>query len=409
MPQIRSITAFSNLDATDYAPQMTRAGAFLASAREAYTAAGQVVQTVRLATAPFPGHFAAISPAALPAFATQLYNAAQAQGIDFLALGPVRPADDPAYLTALEDVFRAAPGVFAGGVIAAPATGLDLAMAARVARLVDALGRVTPDGMTNLFFAALANCPAFSPFFPAAYHDGGEPAFALAIEAADLAVTAFADSTTAGEAQARLTEGITATAAQLLPTAEKLAAEHGLRFVGLDFSLAPYPTDARSLGGALEALGPSIGGYGLVAAASLMMNAVESANFPAVGFSGLMLPVLEDSILGARAAQGRLSVTDLLLLSAVCGTGLDCIPLAGDVGPDALYSMLLDVGALALRLDKPLTARLMPFPGKQAGDPLEFDFEYFASSRALASPAQGIRPGTVLSTGGGAVRIRPRR
>jgi uncharacterized protein (UPF0210 family) len=97
-----------------------------------------------------------------------------------------------------------------------------------------------------------------------------------------------------------------------------------------------------------------------------------------------MQPVLEDSILAKRAAEGVLTVKDALLYSAVCGTGLDTVPLAGDVTDEQLTPLLLDLSALAMRLDKPLTARLMPIPGKQAGDVTEFDFGFFANSRVMA-------------------------
>ena len=58
---------------------------------------------------------------------------------------------------------------------------------------------------------------------------------------------------------------------------------------------------------------------------------------------------------------------------------------------------MLDVGALAMRLNKPLTARLMPIPGKQAGDEVRFDaFPFFAPSRVLdvgAAPLTGLMGG----------------
>ena len=73
------------------------------------------------------------------------------------------------------------------------------------------------------------------------------------------------------------------------------------------------------------------------------------------------------------------------MYSAVCGVGLDTIPLAGDVSAETLAAILLDTATLATRLDKPLTARLMPMPTKQAGDPVEFDFPYFANSRVMRS------------------------
>jgi uncharacterized protein (UPF0210 family) len=107
-----------------------------------------------------------------------------------------------------------------------------------------------------------------------------------------------------------------------------------------------------------------------------------------------MMPVLEDARLAERAAEGRLTVKDLLLYSAVCGTGLDTIPLPGDVTSGQIAALLLDISALALRLDKPLTARLMPVPGKQAGDLTSFNFGYFANSRVMALKAEPL--GNVL-------------
>jgi hypothetical protein len=62
---------------------------------------------------------------------------------------------------------------------------------------------------------------------------------------------------------------------------------------------------------------------------------------------------------------------------------LDTIPLAGDISVDQLTSILTDVAALAIRLHKPLTARLMPVPGKNVWDPTSFNFEYFANSRVM--------------------------
>jgi uncharacterized protein (UPF0210 family) len=69
---------------------------------------------------------------------------------------------------------------------------------------------------------------------------------------------------------------------------------------------------------------------------------------------------------------------------------LDTIPLAGDISVDQLTSILTDVAALAVRLHKPLTARLMPVPGKNVWDPTSFNFEYFANSRIMDVRAAGF-------------------
>jgi hypothetical protein len=166
-----------------------------------------------------------------------------------------------------------------------------------------------------------------------------------------------------------------------------------VKFNGIDFSLAPFPDDAHSLGHAVEKMGvPKIGLHGSLAAAALLTEAVERADFPHTGFSGFMQPVLEDSVLAQRAAEGTLTIKDALLYSAVCGTGLDTIPLPGDTTADQITPLLLDLCAMSLRLDKPLTARLMPVPGKIVGDATHFDFGFFANSRVMALESAPLTP-----------------
>jgi uncharacterized protein (UPF0210 family) len=126
-----------------------------------------------------------------------------------------------------------------------------------------------------------------------------------------------------------------------------------------------------------------LGDQGSLAAAAFLAHTIDMAKFHRIGFSGLMLPVLEDSVLARRAGEGSLTIKDMLLYSTVCGTGLDTIPLPGDATSQQLSALLFDLGALSMRLDKPLTARLMPIPGKEAGEPTTFDFPFFANSKVM--------------------------
>ena len=97
-------------------------------------------------------------------------------------------------------------------------------------------------------------------------------------------------------------------------------------------------------------------------------------------------------MLAARAAEGTVTVSDLLLWSSVCGTGLDTVPLPGDVTVEALSAILLDVAALALRLGKPLSARLMPaIPGRAPATWFGSTFPYLAPSRVLAGGCRDWR------------------
>jgi uncharacterized protein (UPF0210 family) len=144
----------------------------------------------------------------------------------------------------------------------------------------------------------------------------------------------------------------------------------------------------------MENLGvPKVGRFGSLTSAAIITDTIDKAEFPHTGFGGMILPVLEDATLAARAAEGTLTIKDLLLYSTVCGTGLDTIPLPGDSTADQLVGVLLDISALALRLDKPLTARLMPIPGAEAGDPTHFDFPFFVNSRVMNLDSEPLEGG----------------
>lgn len=369
---------------------LDRAGQFNLAAQRAFTSAGYEVQTTRLATSPFPQLLPSGELADALAFAQTLENAATARGFNYLCIGPATPDHLPAYRL-LPDLFAATQNLSASGVIADKTHGVSLPAIHAAASVIHRCVALDPNGFGNFYFAAIANVPPGGPFFPSGYHGGGPPVFALGTEAADLAVEAFASARTLPEARQNLIEVVESHAHKMTQIAEGLNTQYGIRFTGIDFTLAPFPAERLSIGTALERLGvPALGLHGSTAAAAFLVDALERAQFPRAGFNGLMLPVLEDATLAARAADGSLTITDLLLMSTVCGTGLDTVPLPGETTPDQLAAILLDLAALSLRLDKPLTARLVPIPGKKAGDAIEFDFPYFANSRVMGVRAEGL-------------------
>jgi hypothetical protein len=296
--------------------------------------------------------------------------------------------------------------VFFSTQLTTPNHEVSLPAAQAAARLICQLAQVEPNGFANLNFCALANVPAYAPFFPAAYAQNSPPAFALALEAADLAEQAFSQAQSLQTAQKTLIAEVESHAQKLEAIGQKLTEIYTYNFKGLDFTLAPHPAQGVSIAKALEALGlPAFGLHGSLFASAFLTDTLDQAHYSRTGFNGLMLPVLEDAGLAQRASEGLLSTTDLLLCSAVCGTGLDVVPLPGDATPEKLCPVLLDIAALALRLEKPLTARLMPIPGKAAGDPTSFNFDYFANSHVLALKAQ---PLTHLLQGQESISIRAR-
>jgi uncharacterized protein (UPF0210 family) len=287
----------------------------------------------------------------------------------------------PSSYELIPDAIFVSKNVFFGGVMADRKRGINLKAVRACAEIIVKCASIEPNGFANLQFAALANVPAGAPFLPAAYHDDEQPAFAIATESADLAVEAFENAKSLEEGRNGLISAIEKHAVKLTDVAKTLHC----RFGGIDFSLAPFPDDAHSLGAAVEHMGiAKIGLHGSLAGAAILTEAIDRASFLHTGFSGFMQPILEDSVLAKRAAEGTLTIKDVLLYSAVCGTGLDTIPLPGDTTSKQLVPLLLDVCALALRLDKPLTARLMPIPTKKAGDETNFDFAFFAPSRVMS-------------------------
>ena len=394
--EIRSVTLFCGQDASpgDFAR-------FFSTARLAFPVR---VQSARLGAPPFPNWLSRDESVAAAAAFVAAWRAA---GVDYVSLGPIRLEHEASWLDLIPDLLGAAEGVFASVEIASPDGQLDVRRCWDVARLVRRVSTLHADGFGNLFLGALAGCGPGHPFLPASYHGGGPTRFAVAVESADVALDAIRGAASLDEARARLVAGIEGAAAAIAPVAARLAAEFGVVFGGLDFSLAPYPTAEKSLGAALEALGvPAVGSPGGLFAAAFITEVIDRARFPRTGFSGLMLPVLEDATLARRAAEGTLALNDLLLYSAVCGVGLDTIPLPGDTSEATLAGILLDTAALSARLRKPLVARLMPLPGLRTGDATSFNFEYFAPSRVMAAQGEGIRG---LLSGSGALSMAPYR
>ena len=379
--KIRSITYFLNPKYPLDESALRKAGEFLAHAQSAYEAAGYEVQMTRLATIPFPKLLNG-KIIETPLLAQKMSEVLKQIGVSYAALGPAL-IEFPESYAVIPEAISASENIFFGGVMADKKNGISLQAIKACAKIIQQASRITPDGFANLRFAALANVKAGAPFFPAAYWDQDLPAFAVATESADLAVNAFAGQQTIDEGRRALISEIEKHGQAIARISNTELPN--TRFIGIDFSLAPFPDDAHSLGRAVENMGvPKIGLHGSLAAAAILTEAIDRADFPHTGFSGFMQPVLEDSVLAQRAAEGTLTIKDAMLYSAVCGTGLDTIPLAGDTTAEQISPLLLDLSALAMRLDKPLTARLMPIPGKKAGDATEFDFGFFANSRVMA-------------------------
>jgi uncharacterized protein len=353
---LRCITVFA--DAPDAA-----AGAVARTARDRLATIGYTAQSLRLALAP-----GAIPPTA--ASARVIEEEARAAGFDYVNLGPLPPAMAVAVILATEIVF-------ASTLVATPGGPPDTELIAGAADAIVQIAHNTPQGFGNLRYCVAAQVSPGGPFFPAGYHAGGPTQIALGVEAAGLAQHTLA---TGGPAELSAAIGRHA-----LRLEAALAGIPGAVFTGCDWSLAPHPDPERSAAAAIELLsGVPFGAWGTLSAVAQITAAIGAAQARRCGFNGVMLPVLEDATLAQRNGEGRFTLRDLLAFSAVCGTGLDTIPLPGGVSAEEVYGVLSEVATLATSLHKPLTARLMPIPGLRAGDMTAFTFAYFVNTPVMA-------------------------
>jgi uncharacterized protein (UPF0210 family) len=389
--KIRSLTYFDHPGDKVDDQFLNRCRRFQEGIQERLPELGFEVQTTRFASPPFPQYLNSLNTAQQVEYTLNLEGLLLELGYDYISLGPALPSYPESYQL-VPDLLQSTSAVFCSGAMTDPELGVSLPAVKACGEIIHSLAPQDPNGFANLYFSALGNVPPGAPFFPAAYHTStGNPGFAVAVEAADLAVKAFEDGSSFKDARSRLIQEIEQSAQKISRFAHKLERVIQAEFQGMDYSLAPFPKRPHSIGTALEELGVrKLGLHGSLAAAAFLADTIDRADFQRSGFSGLMLPVLEDAVLAERAAEGTLGLKDLLLYSAVCGTGLDTIPLPGDCGAEEISAVLMDLAVLSLRLDKPLTARLMPIPHKKAGDATNFDFPFFANSKVLPLEAEGL-------------------
>jgi uncharacterized protein (UPF0210 family) len=376
--KIRAITAFVLLDRTQYQQQIADAVKMLNRARTIFESRGFEVQTIRIATQPFPEYTKGLTDAQALAFFKDYDALAVKDGFD-AAIGPamMTATDSPAQADLLADVLLNTKKIN-GTVVVGAEDGVRWPAVGSAARVMKRL-EDTEHSQGNFRFAAIAMVPPLTPFFPAAYVTGFGHQFAIAFESANIVAAAFKDAPDLATAKRRLTDALGKVAFDAQAQAGRVDSETGWAYVGID--LSPAPLKDVSIGAAIENLTTlPIGSSGTLTAAATITSAIKEIQVKQTGYSGLMLPILEDSRLAQRWSEGRISIDALLSYSAVCGTGLDTVPLPGDISAEQLSLIIGDMASLAVKWHKPLSARLFPVAGKGAGDKTELDSQFLVNA-----------------------------
>jgi len=380
--KIRAITAFINLDHTQYQQQIADALKMLRRAQTTFESRGYPVQSIRIATQPFLEYTQGMNTQQAVAFFKQLDALAEQQRFA-LSIGPAMPnANDSASQADLLAEILINTKTLNASLTVAGEDGVRWGAVGAAARLMKKVEQATEHSQGNFRFAAVALVPPVTPFFPAAYHTGFGHQFAVALESANLVAAAFKDAHDLAVARQRLVDALANVAFDIERHAGRVDQETGWTYMGIDLSPAPSPgKDGASIGAAIENLTTQpFGMGGTLTAAATITAAIKDVKVKQMGYSGLMLPVLEDTVLAQRWSEGRISIDSLLSYSAVCGTGLDTIPLPGDTSAEQLSLIIGDMASLAVKWHKPLSARLLPVTGKGWGETTEFDNPFLVNA-----------------------------
>jgi uncharacterized protein (UPF0210 family) len=376
MPKVRAITAFVRLDRSSYEKQIAEAMTVLNAAKGEFARRGYQTQSVRIVTQPFAELIKGLSDQDALAFLQSLDDLSQKDGFA-LNVGPamLHDTDDPAAMYLLARVLSTLPHLNASAIIADD-DGIHWKTIRETAKLVRYVTDHSVRSQGNFQFTATAMLKPLGPFYPGAYHTGAGKEFSLGFEGANIVQEVF--GTTHGDFSASVTEltrQLTIHAKVAEEVGNAVAASSGWNFAGVDPT--PAPMGDASIGDALERYtGAKFGANGTMTAALAITSAVKAVQVKQIGYSGLMLPVMEDRRLAQRWAENTYEIDSLLAYSAVCGTGLDTVPLPGDVTEERLVKIFSDVAALAWKWHKPLSARLQPVKDKKAGDRTDFDSPY---------------------------------
>lgn len=378
--QVRAVTAFIVLtkDSSTWEPNIVQAALFCNRVATAINAIGFEVQTLRIVTNSYGEYLDTSSESAAlagMAILAKILAGSKMPPIRIrFAIGSANSPSDLALAPALISNFGDLANICVN--IGVDSLGVpDPAMCALAAECVQKLAKNTPSGEGNFNFTANFNCSPLIPYFPAGYNTNYANSFCIGLQYPDLLVDVLQRMTPPVD----WTAAFTAILAELQPrvdsiaqVAKKCATEAGSTFLGLDSSPAPSK-NVKSMCQVFQLLGAEFGGPGTLKCCAYLTRLFKSVkNVQLLGFSGLMLTCLEDQGMADSAQKGAYNITMLNAYSAVCGIGLDCVPIPGDTPSDKIEALMADTGTLAFRLSKPLTVRLFPCPGLKAGQMTQF-------------------------------------
>jgi uncharacterized protein (UPF0210 family) len=331
--------------------------------------------------------------------ALSLDRAADQAGVDILGgfsaqVEKGMTTTDREYIASIPEALAATKRVCASINIGSSQKGINMDALDMVGRTVKELAEKTSDGFGAAKFVVFCNQPGDNPFMAGAIHGIEEAEAVLNVGVSGPGVIARALErliASVGAANLRfddLAEEIKQTTFRVTRCGElvgrQVSRALGVEFGVVDLSLAPTPAIGDSVGEILKILGvDAIGAPGSTAILAMLNDAVKKGGIFASktvgGLSGAFIPVMEDALLAEAVGKNELCLEKLEAMTCVCSVGLDMVAIPGSVDAETISAIIADEMALGMINNKTTAARLIPVPGKEAGDYVSFGGLFGAS------------------------------
>lgn len=321
-------------------------------------------------------------------FAQTLDKAANDLGIDFIGgfsalVHKGYTPGDRRLISSIPEALAITKKVCSSVNVATTKAGINMDAVRQMGNVIKSAAQLTADagGMACAKLVVFANAPEDSPFMAGAFHGIGEPDCQINVGISGPGVVKCALEKVKGADFSTVAEVIKKTAFKITRMGQLVAQEASKRlnvpFGIVDLSLAPTPAVGDSVAYILEEMGlEKCGTHGTIAALALLNDAVKKGGIMASshvgGLSGAFIPVSEDAGMIDAVQKGALSIEKLEAMTCVCSVGLDMIVVPGDTTADTISAIIADEMAIGMVNSKTTAVRIIPAPGKIAGDVVEF-------------------------------------
>ena len=321
-------------------------------------------------------------------FAVAMDDAAKATGVNFIGgfSALVQKGSTPAdrkLITSIPEALARTDYVCSSVNVGSTKAGINMNAVGAMGRIIKECAELTADqgGFGCAKLVVFCNAVEDNPFMAGAFHGVGEGDCVINVGVSGPGVVHHALQSVKGMPFDEVAETIKKTAFRITRMGQLVAQEAsrrlGVPFGIVDLSLAPTPAIGDSVARILEDMGlETCGTHGTTAALALLNDAVKKGGVMASshvgGLSGAFIPVSEDEGMIAAAQCGALTLDKLEAMTCVCSVGLDMIAVPGDTSADTISAIIADEAAIGMVNSKTTAVRIIPAPGKQVGDMVEF-------------------------------------